>query len=186
MKNRTSMPRQLPKRWYVYMGITILGIFLFGFNVYRTDDWMGEKPLWEYTSRDLTRLKIFFIEELIILAMIIVFMCLALGASKKRQGERTEFFYEHTLMAGIKPGDYDDVWVDFSDSARALILRQGDAFRLYVEEYDERTDDWKSINTASVYESLDDIKKTLFYEYDFYCVANAVLDEHGNEVYKED
>lgn len=186
MQKWVSMPPQLPKRWYVYTAIEIIGILLFLLNIYRTDDWTGDKPFSEFTARDWTLLKIFLAEELVILAVVIVFMVLAYRVAKRRREERKEFFYEHSMMAGIKPGDYDDVWVDFSDSARALILKHGDAFRLYVEEYDERTDEWIGVGGPSFYESLDDMKKALFYEYDFYCVANAVLDEHGNEVYKED
>lgn len=180
MQERFLVLMRLPKRWYVYTGIEIIGFLLFGLNVYRTDDWTGDKPFSEYTSRDWMLLKIFLAEELIILVVIIVFMVLAYRVARKRQKERQEYFYEHSLMAGIKPGDYDDVWVNFSDSARAMISKHGNSFRLYVDGYDERAGNWTSIVGPSFYESIDEIKKTLFYEYDFYCVANAVLDEQGN------
>lgn len=80
--------------------------------------------------------------------------------------------------------DYDYVWVDFANTDRALILKQGDTFRLNVQEYDYNTGNWESVGT-SIYDNLEAIKEALFYEYDFYCEENAELDKHGDEIYKE-
>ena len=86
---------------------------------------------------------------------------------------------------GIKPGDYDYVWFDFSNTERALILKQNDRFMLYVQEYDEHTGNWENLSGVNVYDSLEALKKALFYECDFYCEENAELDKHGDEIYKE-
>lgn len=92
--------------------------------------------------------------------------------------------WETDKYSGIKPGDYDYVWFDFANIDRALILKQGDTFRLNAQEYDYCTGDWKSVGT-SIYDNLEAIKEALFYEYDFYCEENAELDKHGDEIYKE-
>ena len=92
--------------------------------------------------------------------------------------------WEADKYSGIEPGDYDYVWFDFANTDRALILKQGDTFRLNVQEYDYNTGNWESVGT-SIYDNLEAIKEALFYEYDFYCEENAELDKHGDEIYKE-
>ena len=64
-------------------------------------------------------------------------------------------------------------------------MKQGDTFRLYVQEYDCHTGNWESLGMISIYDNLEAIKEALFYEYDFYCEENAELDKHGDEIYKE-
>ena len=87
-------------------------------------------------------------------------------------------------FSGIKPGDYDYIWFDFDMTERALILKQGEIYKLNVQEYDERTDDWNSVNSVSMYDDLNKLKYALFYEFDFFCEENAELDEHGDEMFK--
>ncbi len=84
----------------------------------------------------------------------------------------------------LSPVDYDYVWFDFENTERALILRQGDTFRLNVQEYNYPTGDWESFDVTSVYDNLEAVKKALFYECDFYCEENAELDKYGDEIYK--
>lgn len=67
---------------------------------------------------------------------------------------------------------------------RTLILKQRDAYKLYVQEYDERTGMWDSVDSVSVYDDLCKLKYALFYEFDFFCDENAELDKNGDELFK--
>lgn len=126
---------------------------------------------------------IFLIEEIIILGVMSLCACLGFRINKNRDKEILAQ-WEADKYSGIEPGDYDYVWVDFANTDRALILKQGDTFRLNVQEYDYNTGNWESVGT-SIYDNLEAIKEALFYEYDFYCEENAELDKHGDEIYKE-
>lgn len=64
-------------------------------------------------------------------------------------------------------------------------LRLCTGFTLYVHEYDERTGDWEKCGGVSIYDGLEAVKKSLFYEYDFYCEETAGSDKFGDEIYKE-
>lgn len=155
-------------------------------NFYRTDSWTGDKPFSEFAQRDWQLFTVFLIEEFIIVCVMTVFWFLG-KRSIKKQNKLFSKQFNKDKYSGIKPGDYDCVWFDFSNTQRALILKQGDLFKLYVQEYDERTGNWGCfINGVSVYDNLGEIKKTLFYEYDFYCEANTELDKHGNEIFVEE
>jgi hypothetical protein len=90
--------------------------------------------------------------------------------------------WEKDKYSGIKPGDYDYIWFDFSNMARALILKQDNQFKLYTQESDERTGNWENLSGVSVYDSLEAVKKALFYECDFYCEENAELDKYGDGI----
>jgi len=37
------------------------------------------------------------------------------------------------------------------------------------------SEEWSSVNTVSVYSSIEEIKEVLFYEFDFFCAENAVI-----------
>lgn len=154
-------------------------------NIYRTDNWVGDKPFSEFVYRDWQLLFIFLIEEIIIVGVMFLFVFLACRINKKRDTEIIAQ-WEKDKYLGIKPADYDYVWFDFSNTERALILKQGDQFRLYIQEYDEHTGNWECFSGVSVYDSLEALKKALFYECDFYCEENAELDKHGDEVFVEE
>mgnify|MGYP003302518104 CR=1 FL=1 len=63
-------------------------------------------------------------------------------------------------------------------------MKNGDTFVLQVDVFDFKTETWNALNSASIFNSLEDVKKTLYYDYDFYCTENAELDQRGDEVYK--
>ena len=177
MKEKTSHPER-----YFY-GSLICLILLFC-NYFRTDSWTGDKAFSKFAQRDWQLFAVFMIEEIIITCAMILFWVLGQKKIKKQIVSHANN-WEIDQYSGINPGDYDYVWFDFSNTDRALILKQGDQFKLYVQEYEEHTGNWESFSGVSVYDSLQAVKKALFYEYDFYCEENTELDKHGDEVYKE-
>lgn len=173
-----------PKRYWIYIGAVLVCAFLLIGNVFRTDSWTGDKPFSEFVQRDWILLAVFLLEEIIIVLAMFLFSVIAGKISKMRDKEILQA-WEQVKYSGVKPEDYDYVWFDFYNSERALILKQGDVFNLYVEEYNARENLWKAVNQVSIYESLDLVKSALFYDFDFFCRENAELDEHSDEIYKE-
>jgi len=170
-----------PKRFWVFLCLTFVLAFLLIGNVFRTNSWTGDKPFSEFTQNDWKLFLIFVLEEVIILAVIILFALLLSKISKiktMRQWQSDKFL-------GINREDYDYVWFDFAMTERALISKQGDAYNLTVHEYDERTGHWESLNDVNSFDDLINLKRALFYDFDFYCEENAVLYKHGDEVFKE-
>ena len=173
-----------PKRYWVYLNIILICTIFIFWNIYRTDDWTGDKKISEFAQRDWILLFIFLAEEIIIAGVMVLFVFLACRINKKRDAEIAAQ-WEKDKYLGINPGDYDYVWFDFSKIERALILKQEDKYKLYIQDHNEHTGNWESIGGVSVYDSLDSLKRALFYECDFYCEQNCVLDKHGDELYKE-
>lgn len=168
-----------------YFFVSLICLILLFCNFYRTDSWTGDKSFSEFLARDWQLFAIFMIEEIIIICVMLVFWILGQKSIKKEKALFAEK-WEKDKCLGIKPGDYDYVWFDFSMTERALILKQGDHFKLYVQEYNEHIGNWGYLNGVSIYDSLEEIKKTLFYEYDFYCEENAELDRYGDEIFVEE
>ena len=160
----------------------ICSILLIG-NICRTDSRTGDKPFSEFSQCDWRLFFIFLIEEIIIIGVMLLFTHFCFKINRNRNKEIVAQ-WEADKYSGIKPGDYDYVWFDFENTGRALILRQGDTFRLNVQEYNYPTGEWESFDVTSVYDNLEAVKKALFYECDFYCEENAELDKHGEEIYK--
>lgn len=173
-----------PKGYWVYLIVVLLCSVLLIGNIYRTDSWTGDKPFSEFSQYDWRLFFVFMLEEIAIAGVLFLFAFLGFRINKKRDSEITAQL-EKDKYSGIKPADYDYVWFDFANTERVLILKQGDQFKLYIQEYDERTGNWESNSGVSVYDSLEAVKKALFYECDFYCEENAELDKYGDEIYKE-
>ena len=174
-----------PKRYWFYLIVVLICSVLLIGNIYRTDSWTGDKPFSEFYQGDWQLFIVFIIEEIVIAGILFLFSFLGFGICRKRDLEIVKQ-WENDKFSGIKPGDYDYVWFDFSNTERALILKQDDLFKLYVQEYDEHTGGWGCFNGVSIYDNLEEIKKTLFYEYDFYCEENAEFDKHGDAVFVEE
>ncbi len=172
-----------PKRYWVYLCAVLVFAFLLIINVYRTDSWTGDKPFSEFVQNDWNLFFIFLFEEVIIAVLMFLFVILAAKISKKRNIKIVEQWNLDKYL-GIKPGDYDFVWFDFDMTERALILKQGNVYKLYVQEYNEQTGMWDSVDSVSVYDDLSKLKYALFYEFDFFCDENAELDKNGNELFK--
>lgn len=162
-------------------------VFVFAFlllgNVFRTDGWTGDTPFSEFKQKEWFLFAIFMFEELVMVFLMFIFSVLAGKISEKRNQEIRED-WERNKYADIKPGDYDYVWIDFSQCERALILKQDEMYKLYVDDYDEHSGNWQNLNQVSIYDSLEELKRALFFEFDFYCEENAELDKYGNERYK--
>lgn len=173
-----------PKRYLIYLIAVLTCSILLVVNIFRTDRWTGDKPFSEFAQQDWKLLFIFLIEEIILVVVMFWFVRLACRINKKRNAEITAQ-WEKDKYLGIIPGDFDYVWFDFSKTERALITIQKDKYKLYIQEHNERTGDWESFGGVSVYDSLASLKKALFYEFDFYCDENCVLDKHGDALYKE-
>lgn len=178
MKNKTPHPER-------YFYVSLICLILLFLNFYRTDSWTGDKPFSEFVERDWQLLAIFLIEEFIIVCVMVAFWILGNKNIKKRNAMLLAQ-WEKDKYSGIRPADYDYVWFDFSNAERALILKQDDIFKLYVQEYDERTGNWESFSSVSVYDDLDSVKRALFYDFEFFCKENAEFDELGDEEYVEE
>lgn len=172
-----------PKRYWVYLCATVILGILLVINIYRTDSWTGDKPFSEFVQNDWKLFIIFILEEAIIFILMLFFAFLGRRIFRRRDYKIIEQ-WNMDKYSGIKPGDYDYVWFDFAMTERALISKDGDAYKLYVDEYDERTGAWDSVDSISVYDDLSKLKYALFYEFGFFCEENTELDEHGDEIFR--
>lgn len=179
-KGKLPLP---PKYWVYLFAFGVLAVLLF-VNIFATDGLTGEKEFWDFSQQVWCYFVLFLLTEIVIALFMFLFGVKAGKLSANRQ-EQIEHYFEGFRYIGIKPGDYDYVWFDFSGTGRAKIAKLNDVFYLYVEAFDRKTETWNAVNTVSVSDSLEDVRKTLFYEFDFFCEANAAIDEHGNEVFKE-
>lgn len=179
MKNVKS---RLPKKYWVYVSAAAVFAVLLFVNLYITDKLTGEKEFGKYTKADWFYFAAFLLTE-IILGLIMSIFAIKGGRLMAENSNKIAAFYDRLKYVGIKPGDYDYVWFDFSGAERAMIMKNGNSYMLYVEELDEH-DTWQAVNTVSVYDSLEALKKALFYELDFFCEENSELN-NGDEVFKE-
>lgn len=181
----TTTKFPLPKKYWIYIILCIaLGISLF-VNIFVTAEITDNKEFWDFTQQDWHYFALFLLAEIIIVFLMFIFSTKAGKLNIKRESDVRQY-YEHFKFSGIKLGDYDYVWFDFSEDERAKIVKQGDAYNLYVECFDYKTESWNPINAVTVCGSLEEIKKVLFFEFDFFCEENTVLDKHGDEVFRED
>ena len=181
MKKKTF---PLPKKYWVYLfAFGVLAVLLF-VNIFVTNGLTGEKEFWDFRQQDWCYFVLFLLTEIVIALFMFLFATKAgkLYMNKQKQIER---YFEGFRYIGIKPGDYDYIWFDFSGTERAKIVKLNDVFYLYVEAFDPKTETWNAVNSVSVFDSLEEVRKTLFYEFDFFCEENAAIDEHGDEVFKE-
>lgn len=174
----------LPKRYWFYMIIILLFSVLLFANIYRTDVWTGDKPFSEFAQHDWHLFLVFLFEQVIIIGIIFLFAFLSSRIYKERN-KKIAAQWEKDKYLGIVSGDYDYIWFDFSLPRRALISKQADKFCLHIQEFNRSTENWESHTEINLYDSLEAIKKALFYEYDFYCEENTELNKYGDEVYKE-
>lgn len=173
----------LPKKYWIYIILIITSYILLLFNVQRTDSWTGDKPFSEFMERDWNLFYIFLFEEFLLWLFSLFCTIRACKIGKERRRKIQQQWMENKY-AGIKPSEYDYIWYDFECTERALILKQGNCYKLSVHEYDEQTGNWEVLVSDGVYSDLEEIKKALYYDFDFFCAENAELDKYGDESYK--
>lgn len=174
----------LPKKYWVYITIlVVIGVLLFA-NIFRTDSWTGDKKFGEFVKQDWIAFGIFILEEVILVA-IMMFVAFKGGRIVKANQKCIMEYYDRFKYQGIKPGDYDYVWFDFSGDERALITKNGDTYILHVQSFDNESELWTAVNSTTILNSLEAVKKSLYFDFDFLCDENATIDDHGDEIYKE-
>ncbi len=175
----------LPKKYWMYIILcAVLGILLF-VNIFVTDGITGEKEFRDFTQQDWYCFVVFLLIE-ILLILLMAFFAIKGGRLIHKQEEQVKQYLDRFKYAGTKPGDCDHIWFDFSGVERAKIVKSGDVYCLYVESFHHKTESWEPINTVSVFSSLSEIKKALFYEFDFFCEENTVLDRRGDEIFRDE
>lgn len=182
MRNTKS---PLPKKYWIYIILcAVLGILLF-VNIFITDGITGGKEVWDFTRQDWYHFAFFLVTEVLSI-FILVFWAIKTGKLVNKQEEQVKQYFDQFKYAGIEPGGCEHIWFDFCDEKRAKIVKLSDVYYLYVESFNYRTELWEPVNTVSVFGSLAEIKKTLFYEYDFFCEENTVFDQYGDETFRDE
>lgn len=174
----------LQKKYWAYVILClVLGILLF-VNIFVLFEKTGGRELCNFTQQDWICFVLFLLTQALLIAWM-AFFAIKGGKLLNKRDEQVEQYFDQFKYAGITPGDYDYVWFDFSSEERAKIAKSGDAFFLYVESFDEKTESWNAVNTVSVFSTLAEIKKSLYYDFDFFCEENTVFDQHGDEIFKD-
>lgn len=181
MKNK-GFP--FPKKYWIYLIFCVVFGILYFVNIFVTDGITGDKELWNYTQQDWYYFALFISTEALFILLIAFFATKAGKLISKRQ-EQLIRYYEQFKFAEINHDDCEYLWFDFSGSMRARIVNPGNAYLLFVDSFDRKTESWNPFISASVFRTLFEIKYALFYEFDFFCEENSVLDPHGKEIFRD-
>ena len=150
------------------------------------DSCIGYLPFSAFGQREWFRFTLFIAAEIVILAILIVSLYKIVKISNKRSEQILE--HHRNIMADAakkaEPCEYDYVWLDFGEDMRALVKKKGMFYHLTVQVYDEHTDDWRALGSLSLYNSLEEVKRTLFFDYNFHSDQNTVQDMYGNEIFR--
>lgn len=174
----------LPKRFWIFLFISAIFAILYFLNIFLTDDLTGDKEFWDFTKTDWLYFAAFVLTEIIIM-FFMVFFSLKAGKISASNRERIEAYFRQFAYDAL-PDDYDDVWFDFDGYMRAIITRKStELFYLRLEVFNVKSEAWDAVNTVSIYDSLDAIKKALYDEFNFICDENVELAEldDGDEDY---
>lgn len=155
----------LPKRYWIYVSVlVVLAVLLFA-NIFITDDLTGEKEFGAFTQTYWYYFAAFLLTEIILELTMFVFAVKA-GGLMEENNRKITACYDRFKYDGINPEDYDYIWFSFSGTERALIMKNGNSYLLYVERLDEH-DAWLVVNTVSSYDSLETLKKHCFMSSNF-------------------
>lgn len=164
--------KQLPKKYWIYVAVVfVLAVLLF-VNIFVTDGLTDEKEFSAFTQEDWLCFAAFILVEITLGVLMFVFAVKAGKLIKKHDKAQRERCAE-LKFAGIKQGDYDFVWFGAGGFERAKILKQSNAYYLYVESFDPKSEAWSPVNTVSVYQSLTELKDSLLEDFGFVCQENA-------------
>lgn len=175
MKKR---PFPLPKKYRVYIALCLILYALIFADIFVVCGLEVE----DFTQQDWCYTAIFSLTG-------VLFFFLASSFWKKASrifDEQEKKYLDQFKYAEINPGDYDFIWFDFTGVERAKIVRSDGAYNLYVDFFDRETELWKPLDTVSVFSSLAELKEALFFEFDFYCEENAVIDRRGYEIFRDE
>ncbi len=152
-------------------------------NFLITDICTGDKAFSEFEPRDWNIFIAFLCEEFLLLSASVI-CAIVCGRITKKRNRAIDAAWERNKFEGISPTDYDYVWFNSFRDERALITKKDGKYALRLDMYDPETEKWKDDKEMRLFPSLQDVKKYLFYDCDFYCDANTEIDKHGNEIYK--
>ena len=175
----------LPKRYTFYIvSIIVLSILLF-LDIFIVTKYTGGRELYEFTAQDWPWLIRGVLSGAVVSVLLYYFACLA-GKLATQQQEQLQTYLAQFRYAGISPDDYDFLWIHFSGLTRAIIRKSDGCFHLRFEEFNCKAEQWEAVPGGSVYPSMLDLKRALFYDFDFCCKENAAFDKHGEEIFKDD
>lgn len=174
----------LPRQYWIFTALAALFAVLLFVNIFRTNNWTGDKPFSAFSPEDWKLFVIFIAEEVALTAAMSA--CAIAGGRiiRKNMAQQGEYYAQFKLL-GIKPGDYDDVWFDFSGAERALIVNNGDHYLLCVQEFNRKTEEWSPVGSVSVLDSMASVRRVLSDDFDFFCEENTKIDKYGNEIFRE-
>ena len=116
-----------PKKYWIYVSVCGVFAILLFVNIFVTDGLTGEKEFWYFSQQDWCYFALFLLTEIVIALFMFLFAVKAGKLSLNRQ-KQIELYFEDFRYIGIKPGDYDYVWFDFSGTERAKIAKLNDVF----------------------------------------------------------
>ena len=91
--------KEFPKRYWIYISLSIICMILLFYNIIRTDSWTGDMTFSEFTNKEWNLFLIFMIEEAILGALMFVFALL--GGKSMKKNEKQEKFLDGLLFRGI-------------------------------------------------------------------------------------
>ena len=174
----------LPKRYWLNLALAgVLAVLLFA-NIFATDALTGDKPIQAFTRQDWLSLARFLLAELIVGGLMA--LCgLRAGRLFRRDRRQIERHCAQFRRAGLQPGACGLLWVSFDGLSRALIARRGDVWSLRIEAFDVNAEEWRVVPGVHFLPTLADVKKTLFFDCNFFCAENAAFDKYGKVEYKD-
>lgn len=162
----------LPKKYWFYFANVILFGIISIVNIFVFDYLTGEKEFRDYNASDIKLNLIFLGTELMYWAIAAFFALKGRTMIRKNTLLQLNYWFD-SMYTGIQPDDYDHVWFDAQDEQRALILNQDSSWQLHVEKFNYSLARWEAVNTVSVFDSLETLKKALYSEFAFYCYENS-------------
>lgn len=175
---------KLPKKYWVFFSIMIFFIILMFVNIFVCVYFTDSKEISDFSTSEIKIFIIFLLSELLCLIPMFFFAFKCGNMVREKTMLQRNNWYD-AMYLGIKPGDYDFVWFDYDDEQRALVLKNGETYNLYVEKYNDKMETWEAVNTVSYYDSLDNLKKSLYTDFEFYSAETADFDEYGEFEPKE-